>query len=655
MNILYITSKEFFKYTVISLLSLLENNKKSKNIVIYLYCQDVSKKGKNILKQISEFYNCKIISEFDPINVNKLNDLIIENQLPDFNGCNYTYAKILPNILLPDLNKLIVIDVDTLILEDLQNLYNTNIDECYVAAVPELLANYVSSEDPYIIKRKAFYYNTGVLLFNIKKMNSGQYCEKIIEAYKNYRNKLKLADQSLLNLALDNTDVKPIDFRYNYNNNCNISKILRKRLHKDYKKINLLTINNFNTHYKNIAILHFVGNLKPWGEFNFTPYRKLYKQYAKKAEKFGNYTYYSNRHLFANLNIIKLFDAYINFIKYKSFFDKKIKNKNNKDITTNIFSIKNSNDKRHKIITVLGFKIKLKRKIVKYASYEEISNATTKILKQEDITYSGITNRIAGIISEELPRYLAVQKLHNKTFNKFKFKHHDDNIIIIGCGPSVRYYKNQIKGINIALNRALFLDEIDFAYMFAWDYKGFLEKTPSFFEDVKKYKNCIKFYGKFLNPKMPSIPDFPDDENNNIRHFYSCKRWGLQAANSEVIIYTDIDNYPMADFMSVSFPAIQFALYTHPRKLYLVGLDTVQAPNCAGIDNPYDVENMKRGYLAFKQFAELHYPNIEIISINPVGLKGMFKDVYTQSYVDEHPELLNEDIEIIDIKEKVEV
>ena len=41
------------------------------------------------------------------------------------------------------------------------------------------------------------------------------------------------------------------------------------------------------------------------------------------------------------------------------------------------------------------------------------------------------------------------------------------------------------------------------------------------------------------------------------------------------------------------------------------------------------------------------YPKTEIISVNPVGLKGLFKDVYTQSYVDEHPELLNENIEIL--------
>ena len=34
-----------------------------------------------------------------------------------------------------------------------------------------------------------------------------------------------------------------------------------------------------------------------------------------------------------------------------------------------------------------------------------------------------------------------------------------------------------------------------------------------------------------------------------------------------------------------------------------------------------------------------YYPSIEVISINPVGLKGVFRDVYTESYVEAHPEI----------------
>ena len=34
----------------------------------------------------------------------------------------------------------------------------------------------------------------------------------------------------------------------------------------------------------------------------------------------------------------------------------------------------------------------------------------------------------------------------------------------------------------------------------------------------------------------------------------------------------------------------------------------------------------------WKMFARHHYPETEIISINPVVLKGLFKDIYTEEY-----------------------
>ena len=38
-------------------------------------------------------------------------------------------------------------------------------------------------------------------------------------------------------------------------------------------------------------------------------------------------------------------------------------------------------------------------------------------------------------------------------------------------------------------------------------------------------------------------------------------------------------------------------------------------------------EKIIAAYKKFKAFAHKYYPDIEIISINPVGLKGLFKDV----------------------------
>jgi hypothetical protein len=49
----------------------------------------------------------------------------------------------------------------------------------------------------------------------------------------------------------------------------------------------------------------------------------------------------------------------------------------------------------------------------------------------------------------------------------------------------------------------------------------------------------------------------------------------------------------------------------------------------------------------FRDFVNKNYEQNEIISVNPVGLKGMFKEVYTQSYLNEHPEIAKEEVEVI--------
>ena len=43
---------------------------------------------------------------------------------------------------------------------------------------------------------------------------------------------------------------------------------------------------------------------------------------------------------------------------------------------------------------------------------------------------------------------------------------------------------------------------------------------------------------------------------------------------------------------------------------------------------------------------EIYYPSIDIISINPVGLKGVFKDMYTRSYLEQHPEIDGSSVDI---------
>lgn len=65
--------------------------------------------------------------------------------------------------LLPDVDKVLQLDVDTLVLDDISELWEIDLEGKWFAACWESLSGY----DPY---RSGHYYNVGVCMFNLKQM-----------------------------------------------------------------------------------------------------------------------------------------------------------------------------------------------------------------------------------------------------------------------------------------------------------------------------------------------------------------------------------------------------------------------------------------------------------------------------------------------------
>ena len=162
--------------------------------------------------------------------------------------------------------------------------------------------------------------------------------------------------------------------------------------------------------------------------------------------------------------------------------------------------------------------------------------------------------------------------------------------------------------------------------MFCQDY---IDGTPN--EILKEIRNvkCEKFYGKYKTQKKIQIPQSIID-SHGAHPFY------VDDCPPSKRIYEEICFHQVMNCFSVVFSAIQFALYTNPKELYLIGCD------CSNGGYFYDtkgkstsalnkhIEDIIGGYRNIKEFAELHYPDTQIISVNPVGLKGIFRDDFTE-------------------------
>ena len=232
-----------------------------------------------------------------------------------------------------------------------------------------------------------------------------------------------------------------------------------------------------------------------------------------------------------------------------------------------------------------------------------------------------------------------IHETHKASFGEFKDCHTDKSVVILCTGPTMQYY-SQIPNIaHIGVNSAFKRDDIKLDYYFTTDY----ESRNPWFDDLKNY-DFVKFFGQYSAGIFRERFQVSEKliRENNARRFF-------QGAPSEDI-HLNIEFYPLMGFYTIAFQAIHFALYTNAKRIYLVGCDCSMSGYFDGSDQLMQANTLKwvNGYTKLREHVERFYPDTEIISINPDGLRGMFHDVYTKSFLEVHPEINPNEVEILD-------
>lgn len=230
--------------------------------------------------------------------------------------------------------------------------------------------------------------------------------------------------------------------------------------------------------------------------------------------------------------------------------------------------------------------------------------------------------------------------LHRETFEEYRNCFVNRDIVIVGTGPTLNYYKPTPNAIHIGLNYAWKKREIEFDYMFNTDSP--IMWTGDFEEGLKRIRQQIfiaRFALEYRGGRYLENSELVTKLDRKVRRYYLHDIFGKQQ-----VIYPDIRFHTLMHFGSVVFDALHFALFTYPKRIFLVGCDTSREGHFY-TEFPDDEEKsknfkyflqvalMKVGYARTKMFAKQYYPDTEIISVNPVGLRGLFKDVYTDEYL----------------------
>ena len=238
--------------------------------------------------------------------------------------------------------------------------------------------------------------------------------------------------------------------------------------------------------------------------------------------------------------------------------------------------------------------------------------------------WTGTASRIGRARALSLP----AASLHQEVFPKYRGINAGKELVIVGAGPTLDDYAPIPGAVHVGVNKTFLCEKLSLDYLFIQDY----------FEDIQDAADayrpglCKKFYGYHPDPRVRGVPAASAERANAERYFFE----DIPVNDPSPFPFPpDIARAALGTFSSIIFPALQFALWTRPKRIYLVGCDCSSLGYCSGILDktaaqtkfPLDVERLLYGWTKMKEFIEKLYPEVEIVSVNPVGLKGWFRDI----------------------------
>lgn len=217
-----------------------------------------------------------------------------------------------------------------------------------------------------------------------------------------------------------------------------------------------------------------------------------------------------------------------------------------------------------------------------------------------------------------------------------------DTIILCGSAPSLRLFspsmlRNEGSASIVALNNAYLNKDINFDAVVSADYTAIKKNI----NDLINTPNLIKLFGRVKGPEDSILPEeflngedvvsFKVDDTTDNKTIFTSEDFCL-----------DIRNSPLRFTKSVALTAMQIILWLRPKQIYLVGLDfskeghfnddvddvEYNARHKMWVAEHWETETVRKIWKELKLFAKRNYPDTEVISVNPVTLRGIFHDVY---------------------------
>ena len=281
------------------------NHQDFRKINIHILAKRISKENKTILEEIASPFGENNLIFIEDEGISKILGKKIQA-----NRALSSFSRLFAASFLDEtIEKVLYLDADSLILGSFKELWETNIENYYVAGVLDVGPDYVKTAVG--LSKDVNYINAGVLLINLKKWRNEDVESKFIDFLEKNNMQVYNNDQGIINATL-NDSILIVDPKFN---------LMSPFLEKDYDDV--IKWNGLKNYYdketienaiKNPVFLHFVHfiNGRPWFKDTKHPCKDLYLKYASETQYKNDVVVEDYRGL-----KYKLFFSLTNFLPYK--------------------------------------------------------------------------------------------------------------------------------------------------------------------------------------------------------------------------------------------------------------------------------------------------------------------------------------------------
>ena len=272
LRVSYACDDGYIKQTGISMVSLFENNKDFKDIIVYLVSFNISSNNIKILENICKKYTreLKVIS-FEDIAY----DLKISST---GRHIETIYAKLFFGRI-EGLNKILYLDSDTIVTESLKNLWTINLDGYCMGMVETYTGK--EAKKQLGITKSSYFFNDGVALCNVSYCRQYNLIDKCLNLISKFNGNPPVLSEGVLNKVCEN---KILALPPKYNMMAGLYQYIELDTQYIASKLHY-SIEDLIDSWEHPVVIHYLSGFynRPWNKSCTHPLKNEFLKYKEMS------------------------------------------------------------------------------------------------------------------------------------------------------------------------------------------------------------------------------------------------------------------------------------------------------------------------------------------------------------------------------------